>query len=413
MNKQKNNSKYKRFSRKTVKEWKSYISVKKNFKNREYYRQNEKNQDLHNDRQYIDNTKNRIHKKDDRDDLRFISKNNRRLQTLIKKKTFQTRRRNENNGKFVFRKNRRLQIVSSEKSLYRQHLRFRDGFRKFNRRKSSSKKYRQKNRRKLFHQKNKSRNEKFRNEKNRNRNYKQQESLNRKYERQKNSFFRHYKYERNRFRFRRRFPNLRSRTKFWFSNIMDFNSKNTFVVFFIKRFQHITKIENENVVFRVFFMCLKEFALEWHISLSAVVRMEMNHDLRIWKNELFRKYKFNRFEFFKKVESFIFTFDDFLFFSQYIIRKINYLQNVGIINEDMMIQYFWNGLDSQLILATQLRENGNSLENFEKRIRQNESTVKKIYDFNKKKTIRSKSCEGSKSFWSIEIWSRPFELWKK
>ena len=238
---------------------------KKDLKNREFYQQNEKDQNFHNDRQYINNVKDRIcHfcKKDDRNNVRFISKNIRRLQTLIKEIFFQIRRRSENDDRLVFRENRRLQIVNSEKSLYGQHLRFRDSFQKFIRRKSSRKKFRQNNRQKFFYRKNRFRNKEFKNDENKNRKYERQKNFDGKYERQKNSFFRHFKYERNRFRFRRRFSDSRLRTKFKFSDIMDFNSKDIFVVFFISKFQHIAKIESENVVFWIFFMCLKEFVLE-------------------------------------------------------------------------------------------------------------------------------------------------------
>ena len=235
---------------------------KKNSNNRNHF---QNDGELNDDRQYDHSARNYIHKKKNRNDFRFVSRNHRRLQIVTKKKSFQTRRRrNENDDQFVFRKNRRLQIVNSEKSLYRQHLRFKNSFRK--NRKSSRKKNRRnidrRNTRQIFsysRSRSRSKNHENKNEKRR---YEKQSSINRKYERQENSLLHYFKYERKKSRSRRRFSDSRSKTKFKFFDIMKFNPKNTPIAFFIKRFQHITEIEEKNAILRIFFMCLKKSVLE-------------------------------------------------------------------------------------------------------------------------------------------------------
>ncbi len=46
------------------------------------------------------------------------------------------------------------------------------------------------------------------------------------------------------------------------SDVMIFNSKKHFAVFFIRRFQHIAKLEKQKSILRVLLMCLVEIALE-------------------------------------------------------------------------------------------------------------------------------------------------------
>ena len=233
-----------------------YLS-KKDFNNRNYFQNDDEESD--DDRRYNYDFRDRTHRENNKDDLRFVSKNHRRFQTLTEKSIQTRHRKNENDEKFVFRKNRRFQTINSEKSLYRQHLRFKNKFRKFNRRESFQKTYHRDSRRIFFRRHirrtfsyHKSR---FRNRESENRNEKQ------KYERYESSLARYSQYERKKSRSRRRFSDTR-RIKFKFSNVMKFNSKNTPVAFFIKRFQHIAEIESENAVFRVLPMCLKKSALK-------------------------------------------------------------------------------------------------------------------------------------------------------
>lgn len=47
-----------------------------------------------------------------------------------------------------------------------------------------------------------------------------------------------------------------------FSDVMIFNSKEHFAIFFIKRFQHIAKFEKQKSVLRVLFMCFAEIVLK-------------------------------------------------------------------------------------------------------------------------------------------------------
>ena len=131
-------------------------------------------------------------------------------------------------------------------------------------------------------------------------------------------------------------------------------------------------------------MCLKKSILKWHTSLSAFVKKEMNVDLWIWKNELLRKYRFDRFVFRKKAKNFVFCFDDSLTFSQYFFRKTNFLHDVKITEKNMMMQYLWNGLEFHLQTTISRKKNGDFLKNFEKRVRQNEIAIRRVHELNKK-----------------------------
>lgn len=105
------------------------------------------------------------------------------------------------------------------------------------------------------------------------------------------------------------------------SNIMKFNLEETSMAFFIQRTQHIAKIENKKSILIFFSICLKEFVLKWHISLSAIMRAEMNNDFKIWENEFLKKFRLNKFEFLKKAKKFFFCFDESFTLNQYFFRK--------------------------------------------------------------------------------------------
>ena len=119
------------------------------------------------------------------------------------------------------------------------------------------------------------------------------------------------------------------------------------VDFFIKRFYHIVELESTRIVLRVLFMCLKNDALDWHNDLSIKVRFEMNSNLTIWKDELFREFRLNRFEFMKKTKKMTFRFDDKnLTFNQYLTRKTNLLHDAEIIDENIIVRYLWEDFES-------------------------------------------------------------------
>ena len=168
------------------------------------------------------------------------------------------------------------------------------------------------------------------------------------------------------------------------TKMMKFDFEITFVIFFVRKFNQIIEIEKFETVFRILSMCMKKAALKWHTNLSIKIKKKMNDDFWIWKNELLRKYRFDRFVFRKKAENFVYRFDEFLIFNQYFSRKINLLYNAEITKKNIMIQYLWNKLEFHLQTTISRKKNDDILKNFEKRVRQNETTVRKIHEFYKK-----------------------------
>ena len=80
-----------------------------------------------------------------------------------------------------------------------------------------------------------------------------------------------------------------------------------------------------------------------------------------------------------------FRFDDKnLTFSQYLTRKTNLLHDAKIIDENIIIRYLWEDLESQLILVISMRENDDIIENFDRRVRNNERVARKVYELIKK-----------------------------
>ena len=80
-----------------------------------------------------------------------------------------------------------------------------------------------------------------------------------------------------------------------------------------------------------------------------------------------------------------FRFDDKnLTLNQYFTRKTNLLHNAKIIDENIITRYLWKDLESQLILIIFIRENDNIIENFDRRVRNNERVARKIYELIKK-----------------------------
>ena len=165
---------------------------------------------------------------------------------------------------------------------------------------------------------------------------------------------------------------------------MNFDFAETSVAFFIKKFKHITKIKKKKIVLRILSMCFKKSTMKWHNNLSFKIKNEMNRNLTIWKNELLRKYRFNEFDSFEKIKKLKFRFDENLTFNQYLFRKTNLLHDDDIFEKHIMIQFIWNELDVHLVMTISIKKSENTLKNFEKRIRKNYQTTKKIYDLNKK-----------------------------
>jgi hypothetical protein len=205
----------------------------------------------------------------------------------------------------------------------------------------------------------------------------------------------HDYFERN-FRFFSQNSRNQIRIKLRFTNIMLFNSKKHLIAFFIKRFQHIAELEELDSVLRVLSMCFFESVLEWHNSLFRVIRQEMNQNLNIWKNELLREFKSNKFASLKKAKNLIFRFDESLTINQYFSRKTNLLHDVEIKDENTMIEYFWENLESNLILTTFMRENEDTLKSFERKIKINEIATKRLHDLFNKTRIREFNAQKSK-----------------
>ena len=168
------------------------------------------------------------------------------------------------------------------------------------------------------------------------------------------------------------------------ADVMMFDPKKQSAAFFIRRFLQIAELEGSGPVLRVLPMCLEGDALEWHNGLSARVRREMNQSLAIWEDELLREYRPNRFESMKTAEKMKFRFDDSsITLSQYLTRKTNHLHDAGIMDEDMIVRYLWQGLDANLALATPMREEGDTIESFNRRVRNNEAAAKRVHEINK------------------------------
>ena len=67
-----------------------------------------------------------------------------------------------------------------------------------------------------------------------------------------------------------------------------FDPQKQSAAFFIRGFRHTAELEGSGPVPRILPMCLENDAPEWHNELSSRVRQEMNHDLSVWEDELFR-----------------------------------------------------------------------------------------------------------------------------
>ena len=161
------------------------------------------------------------------------------------------------------------------------------------------------------------------------------------------------------------------------TNVMMFDSIKHSINFFIRCFQQIAKIKDTQSMLRVLSMCLKKNALKWHNDFSSTIQMKMNVDLTMWKNELLKKYRNNRFDSIRKIHQMIFRFDKDIIFNQYFSRKINLLRDASVIDETMLIHYLWKKLNAQLIFVILIREDYDIVKSFSRKIKINEMIVKK------------------------------------
>jgi hypothetical protein len=125
----------------------------------------------------------------------------------------------------------------------------------------------------------------------------------------------------------------------------------------------------------------------------------MNQSTLIWEDELLREYRSNRFEFLKKTKKLFFEFDEDLTLSQYLSRKINLLHDAEIHDEEIMISRLWEELDVNLTLATSVRDDEDTLESFERRVRENEATVRRIHEREKERFKYEKKDRSEKKFY--------------
>ena len=175
-------------------------------------------------------------------------------------------------------------------------------------------------------------------------------------------------------------------------DIMIWDSSEHSVRFFIRRFQQIAEIEETRAVLRALSMCLKGDAFEWHNGLSTLMRSEMNESLAIWKDELLRKFRPNRFESLKKAEKMIFRFDDKKqSLNQYLTRKTNLLHDAEVSDKNIIMRHLWDGLKAQLTFVTSLREDEDITEAFDRRVRNNEQAARRIWKLQKRMTRSDQS----------------------
>ncbi|EDN03052.1 predicted protein [Histoplasma mississippiense (nom. inval.)] len=163
-------------------------------------------------------------------------------------------------------------------------------------------------------------------------------------------------------------------------DVMLFDPAETDVMAFISRLEFIATQEGEDAVLRVFPLCLKGQALEWHNGLSAEMRKDMSASLLATISELGREFQLSEGEAWAKAQSLRFSFDksDELPLALYISRKINLLRAASISDSAMVKRLLWEGLESNLSLITPLIPT-ERLDDFRRRIRDNESAARRAW----------------------------------
>jgi hypothetical protein len=102
----------------------------------------------------------------------------------------------------------------------------------------------------------------------------------------------------------------------------------------------------------------------------------------------------------------IFEFDDEIFLSQYLSRKINLLHDASIHDEEIMISYLWEDLNVNLTLAILLREDDDTLESFERRVRLNKSATRRVHEQKKSRSFRYYREDREKKFYAKKLFAK-------
>ncbi|KAG8532324.1 uncharacterized protein KY384_003965 [Bacidia gigantensis] len=136
-----------------------------------------------------------------------------------------------------------------------------------------------------------------------------------------------------------------------------------------------------------------------HNCLSDDVRRELNSSLASWEDELLREYRPNRFDSLRAAEKLHFSFDKTdMSLSKYLSTKTNYLLDAGITDEYTVVGYLWQGLEGQLALATPLREDFDTIESFNRRVKNNEAAARRVYEDAKKALKAANNANTNRSY---------------
>ena len=226
-------------------------------------------------------------------DVHHISKKNRRLNTMTNEKRyiFVSSNRHSNsykeNTRFVFRENRRLMIVNEMKSFKKNsgNVYFSSKSRRFQSVYEVNSKMPINDYVQQFMW--------YRSESDaRTEQHVYKLSLKSFFESSSKSFLELFSSESTSYSNQSQFYQIKS-IKLKSQKIMKFDFDVNSIAFFIKRFQFITQVKKKTAVLKILFMCLKNSTLKWHISLSEIIQTKMQKNLKIWKNELLKKYRSN------------------------------------------------------------------------------------------------------------------------
>ncbi|OJD24807.1 hypothetical protein ACJ73_03829 [Blastomyces percursus] len=164
-------------------------------------------------------------------------------------------------------------------------------------------------------------------------------------------------------------------------DVMLFDPDEVDVAAFSSRLEFMAMQEGEDAVLRVFPLCLKGRALEWHNGLSPECKHEMAQALDITIDELRSEFQLSAGEAWEKAQALRFTFEkaDELPQTAYITRKISLLRTASIEEPAMIKRLLWEGLESNLSLITPLIP-AERLDDFRRRIRDNESAARRAWN---------------------------------
>ncbi|OJD21689.1 hypothetical protein ACJ73_06971 [Blastomyces percursus] len=164
------------------------------------------------------------------------------------------------------------------------------------------------------------------------------------------------------------------------TDVLLFDPEDVDVMVFIDRLRYMSTQEGEDAILRVFPLCLKKRALEWHVGLSDDTKVQMSTSLDTTLSELKAEFKLSEGEAWTQAQELQFTFEESatMPLSLYISRKINLLHAVSIRNETMVKRLIWEGLDRSLSLITPLVAT-EKLDDFRRRIRDNETAARRAW----------------------------------